>query len=484
MSGQRFEYRIGSERAPVLNDFMGCRERVSIVIGPLGSGKTYGALQRLLAQMQEQAPNDQGIRPSRWLAIRNTYLDLSETTMKDFMSVFEGLGTMRYGGLEPPNFQLVARLEDGSRVESEVIFLALDRDDSVRKLRGYQITGAWLNETKELVKSVVDMADLRHGRYPTRAAGGVQCSWHGMFGDTNAPDEDHWLYRVAEEERPEGWCVFKQPGGLQRDGEEWVENPAAENVENLPARYYMAGKAAKAEDWIRVNLGNEYGFVREGKPVYPQFLDSTHVSRELIEADPRYPLIVGVDFGRTPAALVTQYIEPLGRWVGIDELVTENMSAAIFAPELKRWLAHHWPGFTIRAWGDPAGDASGETVETTPIEILRSEGIPIQPAPSNVTTLRRAALAKPMLRLCMDGKPAFQLSPKCRITRKGLAGGFCYRKLKVAGEERFTEHPDKNMYSHPVEALEYALLGGGEGAAALRPATIRTGGRRQQMADL
>ena len=49
-------------------------------------------------------------------------------------------------------------------------------------------------------------------------------------------------------------------------------------------------------------------------------------------------------------------------------------------------------------------------------------------------------------------------------------GGFCYRKLKVPGEDRFHEQPDKNLYSHVVEACEYALLSEGEGVAALTPA--------------
>ena len=49
-------------------------------------------------------------------------------------------------------------------------------------------------------------------------------------------------------------------------------------------------------------------------------------------------------------------------------------------------------------------------------------------------------------------------------------GGFCYKRRKVVGSERFHESPDKNLYSHVVEALEYALLGEGEGVAALTPA--------------
>ena len=57
------------------------------------------------------------------------------------------------------------------------------------------------------------------------------------------------------------------------------------------------------------------------------------------------------------------------------------------------------------------------------------------------------------------------------MIRKGLMGGFAYRRLKLAGSERYTDQPDKNVYSHPVEAAEYALMGGGEGRDALRPAS-------------
>ena len=66
----------------------------------------------------------------------------------------------------------------------------------------------------------------------------------------------------------------------------------------------------------------------------------------------------------------------------------------------------------------------------------------------------------------MDGKPRFLISPKARMIRKGLQGGFCYRRIQISGE-KYTDEPDKNEYSHPVEALEYALQGEGEGRQAL-----------------
>jgi hypothetical protein len=67
----------------------------------------------------------------------------------------------------------------------------------------------------------------------------------------------------------------------------------------------------------------------------------------------------------------------------------------------------------------------------------------------------------------MDGKPAFVISPKAKEWRKGLMGGFCYRRVQVAGDARYTDEPDKNKYSHICEAAEYALMAGGEGRKAI-----------------
>ena len=458
----------------VLAAYMESRARVTCIMGPLGSGKTFQSCQKILTLMCEQRPNRAGVRKSRWYAIRNTYPDLTSTTIKDWLELFGDLGKYKGGGMEPPTHSLDFDLEDGTTVQSQLVFVALDREDAVKKLRGAQVTGFWLNEMKELPKSIVDMADLRHGRYPSAVDGGA--SWHGMIGDTNAPDEDHWYYRLAEEERPQGWEFYKQPGGVFNCGEDgngrikWQPNPLAENINNLPDGYYQRGLAGKSDDWIKVNLANEYGFVQDGKPVHPHYIDSVHCAGTELAADPDYPICIGIDFGRTPAAVIWQK-NAVGRWTALDEFVTEDMSAALFGPELKRYLDQHYPGYQVEAWGDPAGSGKGQATDDTPIQILRAHGIPVQPCHSNDPTLRRAAIANPCTRLCMDGKPGLLISPKCRVLRKGLMGGFCYKRLKVAGDERYHELPDKNKYSHVVEAAEYALLGGGEGHAAVRPKT-------------
>jgi len=448
----------------VLAEYQHSWDRVEFIMGPLGSAKTTQSCLKLFTAMCNQAPNVQGIRPTRWIAVRNTYSDLLTTTVKDWLALFEDMGRYKAGGKEPPTHNLDFRLEDGTTVQAEIIFLALDRPDDIKKLRGTQATGFWLNEVKELDKSIVDMCDLRHGRYPSMALGGVLPTWHGMIGDTNAPDEDHWYYYMAEEVRPNGWRFHRQPGGLLKQGDVWIENPEAENLGNLPGGYYVNGMQGKSEDWIKVNLGNEYGFVIDGKPVHPQYQDSVHCTQHLLEPIKGVPITVGLDFGRTPAAAMTQKL-PMGRWQCFDEFTSHDISAATFAPELKRYLDGEYPEFDFVFYGDPAGDHGGQATDDTPYQILRKHGIHATPTETNSPLVRRSALTNPMMRNCMDGKPAFVISPKCKMIRKGLAGGFCYKRIQVSGE-RYHDEPDKNMYSHPVEALEYALQGGGEGREA------------------
>ena len=90
-----------------LQAFLDCRSRFAGIMGPLGSGKTYTAILRILLGMIEQAPNADGVRPSRWIAVRNTYPDLTTTTIRDFREVFdENFGTMTMGGLIRPRFEL------------------------------------------------------------------------------------------------------------------------------------------------------------------------------------------------------------------------------------------------------------------------------------------------------------------------------------------------------------------------------------------
>lgn len=470
--GRTIEYTT-KPQGKILQQYEDCRASVSIIIGPLGSGKTIQTIIKILDIICEQeVVKDKNHklynhRPSRVLAVRNTYSELFSTTIKDWLDVHGDLGPFKEGGKKPPEQQLKFKLDDGTIVDSEIVFISFDRPDHVKKARGLQPTLIWLNEAKELDKANVDMLDLRHGRYPAKNKDGVGSTWHGMLGDSNAPDTTHWLYKLAEETKPEGWKFYKQPGGLKKVAGKWVPNREAENLNNLPGGvgYYTRGMQGKADDWIKVNLANEYGFVSDGKPVHPWYVDSVHCQDIDFKPDVEKPIVLGFDFGRTPACLFIQE-SSFKRWVAFDEFLGLDIGAVAFAPELKKYISYTYKGFKFKGWGDPSGNTKGQGSDDTPFKLLNAAGIPCQPTETNAPQVRRAALEVPMKELCMDGKPRFLILPKCGVTRRGLQGGFKYKRIMIS-EEKYSEEPDKNEYSHPVEALEYGLQGEGEGKTAL-----------------
>lgn len=459
---------IKKAQGAVLDAYTKARPRVSFIRGPLGSGKTFESCAKLLALMCEQKPNRQGLRKTRFFAVRNTYPDLLGMTMKDWMELFGELGRYKGGGMEPPCHYLRFKLADKSIVQSELIFLALDRPQSIKKLRGSQATGFWLNETKELDKAIVDMADLRHGRYPSKMEGGP--TWHGMIGDTNAPDEDHWYYEMEQETKPDGWEFFVQPGGLMREMSldkegrnrwtgRWIPNELAENLQNLPADYYTRGQEGKSTDWIAVNLANEFGSVHTGKAIYEhQWSADLHVSDKL-EFISGYPLEIGLDFGLTPSAIIGQ-LSPRGGINILDELVSVGMGinqfvTTVLYPHLK---GHYRHASEITYIGDPAGDKRAETDEQTVFKELDDLGIEAFAANSNDPEIRWEAV-RWYLEQLRDKKPAFRVHPRCRYLISGFNGGYQLRRLQIAGAEaKYHEKADKNKYSHPHDALQYLCM--------------------------
>lgn len=433
---------------PVLARFHKSNAFYRGVMGPIGSGKSTGCAWEIFRRAQEQEPVH-GKRRSRWAIIRNTYRELEDTTMNTWFDWFPTEATGEFKGIDKVH-EIRIDLEDGTTVEADILFRALDRPKDVKKLLSLELTGAWVNEAREVPRPVIDMLGGRVGRFPSQRGGGP--TWSGVIMDTNPPDQDHWWFRLFEEVRPEDWEIFKQPSGMSE---------AAENLHNLPGgiEYYKRQMGGKDDEWISVYVHGDYGFVSDGKPIYPEFHDNSHVGD--VEADPSLTLYIGVDFGLTPAATFGQQ-DALGRWIVVDELIAEDMGAVRFAEELRRKLQTDYRGYTVEIWGDPAGEQRSQVDESTPFQIFRTQGLDARPAPSNDFTKRREAVAATMRRH-IDGSAGMVLSPRCRTLRKGLGGGYCYRRIQVAGDERYHDKPDKNRFSHVCDAQQYMMLGAGEG---------------------
>lgn len=439
MTAQQINYK---PPGPVSKAFMLSDAFFRGIMGPFGSGKSTVCVMEILRKAKDQKVGMDGKRRSRWAVVRNTYPELRTTTIKTWHQwIPPSIG--RWVDSGPPTHHI----QEGD-LDMEVIFVSLDRPDDVAKLLGMELTGAWVDEAREVPKAVIDGLTGRVGRYPSTMMGG--CSWSGILASTNPPDNDHWWYKLAEEIHPEGWAFFRQPSGMAIN---------AENRENLPPNYYERQVAGKDEDWVKVYVHGEYGFVRDGKPVYPEYKDSLHCKE--FDLIPGSPIYVGIDFGLTPAAVFGQKTV-MGQWRWHSELVTEDMGMVRFSQLLRAAMHERYPGFTFaKVTGDPAGDTRAQTDETTPFQILRANEIPANPAPTNDFIKRRESVAMPLSRL-IDGQPGLVIHPQCKALRKGMAGGYNYKRLQVTGEEKYRDVPDKGIYSHVCEAGQYMLIGAGE----------------------
>ena len=491
---------------------------VRIVVGPVGSSKTTAFCAEVLrrAFAQEPSPRD-NCRHFKAAIVRNTMPELWRTTIETWLAVFPEaqFGPLRRSA--PVSHQIEIPPNDATGepgLKLGVDFFAMDKPDQVRQLLSYEGTLIWFNEVREIPRAIVKAATDRAGRYPSQAKNGCMPTWFGVMGDTNPPDEDHWIYEFYCEP-PENYKVYKQPPGvfeakreelddgrvryfsedpraagldtydenraLFSGGTWWIANPDAENLVNLPLApgsdgdylgkggYYLFRVSGKDREWIRGYYQGDFGPVFDGKPVIPEFNRDIHVS-ESVEVLDGVPVYGGFDIGAgtLASAAVFGQRHPSGVWLIHDEVQPddEGYGLKVFADLAQATFATRFPDVSIMQgtfYGDPAGRVKDGVLETTYFDHLATMGLPVMEAPSNDPRLRIEAIKAPHGRMVLGGA-GILIHPRCRKLIKALQGAWCYKRVQAGGStERYRDVPDKNEYSHGADALGYMLLGAGEG---------------------
>lgn len=477
--------------SPTLKRFHACDDMVRCVIGPVGSGKSSGCMVEggMIRAMKQEA-DPLGYRRTRGAIIRNTYTELSTTSLKTFKDWY-GYDICSYRADKPLSANIHFTMPDGTKVDCEVIFLALDRDEDVGKIRSLELTWAYINEASEIESyGILDALRERVGRYPKQwedpktglPAGGP--TWSGIFIDTNAPDDEHWIYEKFEQERPEGFRIFHQPPAvLLADGSDamnpvWVPNkgqregiPAAENLEHLGKvghqwDYYLNMLPGKPYEAVRTMLGAEYGIVAYGRPVYTKYNDQVFFMPN--RRDPKtgrpmdvellrgYPVMIGFDFGIEYAAAVFAQLGPMRQLRVFDELVVKDTTTRDFGNMVAEKCHNEFPGMLVYGYGDPAGNARGRQEGISDINILNECGIPTEGCVTNIPKQRIEAVNFFMGRMVDTGMPGLVLGSKCKWLRKGFAGRYHYKKVSTtARDATYKAEPVKDKFSHPHDALQY-----------------------------
>jgi hypothetical protein len=451
--------------------------------GSVGSGKSSGCIMHCFLNALKQPPGLDGVRRSKYAVLRASYPNLKSTTIDSWKNDWFGpLIDVVYD--IPIRGSIVMGHPDGkTSIEMKLIFLALDREEDVNKLQSLQVTGVHLNEAAEMPRGIFQMLKSRYKRYPKKFTldavhpdyrdeyrpyvnkhGKVKCIDPFIIFDYNSVPTEHWLYKIAEEERPEEHSFYVQPpallmcskqqGFVEDAAENWYKfNPLADNLENLEEDYYSDQILGADPEWVSVFVLNNYGNLRAGKPVYKMYDDKAHFTDKPFEVSKGIPIIIGMDTGLTPAAAFMQFTSA-GQLVVFDELVTEDCSIHEFAYD------HLWPkirnkykGFKIEIVVDPENKRS-QTDKKTSRDIMIKAGLPVSLGRTNNPTDRFESVV-----FFLRKKDGFLVTKDCPIIRKGFLSEFKYDKVSTTVQgTTWKDKVTKNIYSHVHEGLQYGAL--------------------------
>lgn len=426
---------------PTLARFMASDSRVRVVRGPVGSGKSTAMVMEMLRRACQQAPDADGIRRTRAVVVRNTLSQLETTCLVTMQKTLRPL--IKY---KVSSHTVEIRFND---VHTEWILLPLDTPENVQRLLSLEITFAWLSELRELPVQILLDVLSRCGRYPTAMAGGSPPTWHGVFGETNSFSEDSDWFKALELEKNPAWDYFVQPGAM---------DPMAERPPGLPSTYYEDLIENNTDEWVAQYVRNEITPSLDGQAVFrSSFKADFHVAKSPLRGERGSLTVIGMDFGRSPAAVITQ-MDVRGRILVLAELTSENMGIEQFvATKLRPLLdTDEFSRMAYGIVGDPAGVAKGQIGEESVFQVLKRLGFPAQPASTNKIDPRLRAVEKWFLQQ-RDGGAALLIDPRCTVLIQALKSKYRYLKRK-GGELNLT--PDKtHPFSDVVDSLQYSILG-------------------------
>lgn len=434
------EFKFKYAASPTCAKFIANHDPRKILAGPVGGGKTSACIVAILMNAIHQEPDFDGIRRTRHLVVRNTVPMLRMTTIKSFLDwIPDGV----FGRWAVSDKIYYMKFKD---VEAEIQFLALEDENDIRKLLSLETTTCYFNELREINESVIEgmIGTKRVGRYPSRKQG-PGATYPCILADTNMPAMDTYHQEIMDGDIG-GWTLFKQPPG---------DSAIAENLEFLPPDYYNT--EGLSDEYIRTMIKCEYGTSREGMPVFRQtFIPDFHIAKEPLLAlqSPDYPILIGLDAGLTPAAIIGQ-INMASRLNVLAECFTpKNESIGMerfLTTRLIPLLRNRFPNNKVTVIVDPAAMQKSQATEETVFQIITKTGLSVRTAASNKLDLRIGS-AETMFGRQIGGKAALLIDESCKGLISALKHGYIFA-AKRDGEMEVTPKKD-----HPNSDLADALM--------------------------
>lgn len=412
------------------------------IIGPYGSTKTTNCIMRLMALAAQQSPGPDGKRRTRFVISRPTLQQLKTTVLKDIEQWLQPV--MNYKVSEN---LIEIRAND---IVSDWYLIPLEDPEDQRRLLSMQLSAVYFNEFREIPLDLVAAASSRVGRYPSKAHGG--CSEPCVMGDTNPPDLDSPWRKFLIDEPPSNLHLTHQPSAM---------DPEATWRVYLPDNYYENLMEGHDKEWIDVHIHSEWGASRSGQPVFKSsFRRDFHVAKSELRPVPGYPLVIGMDYARWPAAIFGQ-VDHRGRLLLLAETEMENCGVLQFMQRNVRPILYseRFAKLPIYIVGDPSGAVRSQIGEESVFSILRNKlGYVAFPAQTNHIQPRLRAVERWLLEQ-RDGEAAILFDPvHCPKLIRAMASEYRFRQRKDGVIE---DIPNKANRPYPdlADALQYLCLG-------------------------
>lgn len=420
-------------------EFHEAAEETKVLWGPMGSGKTSAALIEFFFQAKESPV------PLRGIVLRSSWPELRDSTLATWNEWFGDIATWR--AADKIAILPLPKKGSGETQEHQLFFRYCSRPEEASKFLSTEFGFAFLEECvpayqqsgvmgSGLSKEIFDIVQLR-----MRQKGVHRRTIVATF---NPPFPSHWCNKeFIESTTPER---MRKSYFIKRQ-------PPRENEANLPPGYYDKIIDRMDPDLVKRFVYGEIIQSYGGVEVFPECRDGIHILDAEIEPIPGIPLVLGFDFGRWAATLITQ-ITPLRQWRILMELQSENTGFVRHLELLQTMLKQHFSKFEVRnSWGDPSGANRGfQTDEITCMSLAAESGFPIAPGKQDLQSRIEAMKQRFMMRLD-NQEPAIIISrPHCPLLVEGLLGGYRYAKARdgTVGHE-----PIKNHFSHVQDAAQY-----------------------------
>ena len=419
-------------------DLMACR---------MGEGKSTALCWSVFYHTQ-QNPG------ARWAIIRDSWENLRDTTLKEFLRWFpDGIAGRFVKSTKTWTWTCHG-------MSGEVMFMGMDIESDAAKLQSRELAGFCIDEPAPAafaggVSEFIFDAAMTRLRQPNM-------KWYGAKLAENNPDEGHWTHRRFVEPGYKGFPSIQLPP-MQTPGFQFFQTQRAENLKNLPDGYYETmskryDEAGRPDLKARFADGS-FGFQQPGEPVTPEFNRNIHVKHSLAVLDS--PIMLCWDFGLNPTCVITQ-ISPMTNWLMHEAYVGEGIGTLeLIQDVVKGRIEERFKGLPISHYGDPQGKQRDQSSsEQTAVRVIKHElGGRWYPGPKEWPE-RRDAIRR-CLGLLRNGTGLIQIDEqRAKAVWHALRGGWHYQKHNNG---MISQLPRKDINSHPGDAVSYA-------AAVLFPA--------------